>query len=305
MSEKFDTQPDPSAIQTIPRPPFVRLPAPLTLFANRAARLRSLAVGHGLQPYLGFLASLVEAQQRIAATAPEPKMPSDDFLAAAKRHAMPPLSRSHHEPGAGSFALIDAMVENLADAEMPNEAHAALRRVGASEEGTRRELIAYVLADTIPSDAVAEHVFVAAAMQVEFAHIAARLNADDLVAVADGACPTCGGPPVASVITDSLRYEGTRYCSCSLCGTLWNYVRAKCTLCAATGKISFREVKDGDGSIKAEVCGDCNGYVKVLYHNKDPLLDPVADDVASIALDVLLKEEGLHRGAVNPFLAGY
>lgn len=304
MSEKSAPQPDPSAIQTIPRPPLVRLPDPATLFADRAARLRALAQGHGLEPYLTFLAELVDTQHRIASTGPEPRMPSDDVLAAAHRHAMPPLGRSNHEPDADSFALIDTICENMTHVEMPDAARAALVRVGGSDETARREMIANVLSDAIPSDALAEHAFVAAALQVEFARRAARLNAGDIKPVADGACPVCGGPPVASVIVEWPRYEGTRYCACTSCGTLWNYVRAKCALCAKTGKISFREISGGNGSIKAEACGDCDGYVKVLYHDKDPHLDPVADDVASMALDLLLRDEGLYRGAVNPFLTG-
>lgn len=304
MSEKSAPQPDPSAIQTIPRPPFVRLPDPTTLFADRAARLRSLATGHGLEPYLTFLAELVDAQHRIAFSASDPEMPSNDVLAAAHRHAMPPLGRSDHEPDADSFALSDAVCENMAQVEMPDAARSALMRVGAADETARREMIANVLSDAIPFEELAEHAFVAAALQIEFARRAALLNAGDLKPVADGVCPTCGGPPVASVIVEWPRYEGTRYCACTLCGTLWNYVRAKCTICASTGKISFREISGSDGSIKAEACGECDGYVKVLYHDKDPHLDPIADDVASMALDLLLKDEGLRRGAVNPYLTG-
>jgi formate dehydrogenase maturation protein FdhE len=38
---------------------------------------------------------------------------------------------------------------------------------------------------------------------------------------------------------------------------------------------------------------------------KNPALDPVADDVVSLALDFLVREQGYHRGAFNPFLLGY
>jgi formate dehydrogenase maturation protein FdhE len=37
----------------------------------------------------------------------------------------------------------------------------------------------------------------------------------------------------------------------------------------------------------------------------DPDADPVADDVASLGLDLLVRETGFRRGAVNPFLLGY
>ena len=31
----------------------------------------------------------------------------------------------------------------------------------------------------------------------------------------------------------------------------------------------------------------------------------MADDVATLGLDLLVREEGFRRGAVNPFLIGY
>jgi FdhE protein len=45
--------------------------------------------------------------------------------------------------------------------------------------------------------------------------------------------------------------------------------------------------------------------VKILHQHKNPQLEPVADDVASLGLDILLRETGYRRGAVNPFLLGY
>ena len=43
----------------------------------------------------------------------------------------------------------------------------------------------------------------------------------------------------------------------------------------------------------------------MLYQQQRPELDPVADDVATLGLDLLVREEGFRRGAVNPFLTGY
>jgi FdhE protein len=45
--------------------------------------------------------------------------------------------------------------------------------------------------------------------------------------------------------------------------------------------------------------------VKILYQVKDPTLEPLADDVATLGLDMLLVEEGWKRGGQNPFLLGY
>ena len=45
--------------------------------------------------------------------------------------------------------------------------------------------------------------------------------------------------------------------------------------------------------------------MKLLQQQKNPSLEPVADDVATLGLDILLRETGYRRGAVNPFLLGY
>ena len=166
-------------------------------------------------------------------------------------------------------------------------------------------MVANVLGDTIPADAIAEHVLVAAALQVHFAALASQLDPAALKPVADGACPACGAPPSSSLVVGWPEAEGARYCFCSLCATLWNYVRAKCALCGSTKAISFREIAGGNGDVKAEVCGVCDGYVKVLYQQKNPALDPVADDIATLGLDILVRELDFRRGGVNPFLAGY
>ena len=97
--------------------------------------------------------------------------------------------------------------------------------------------------------------------------------------------------------------HNSRFCVCSLCATQWNYVRIKCTLCSSTKGISYREVEGGDGTIWAETCKSCRGYVKILHQHKNIALDPVADDVASLALDLLLREREYRRGSVNPYPA--
>ena len=41
---------------------------------------------------------------------------------------------------------------------------------------------------------------------------------------------------------------------------------------------------------------------KILYEERDTAVEPVADDLASLALDLLLAEEGYHRASGNPLL---
>jgi FdhE protein len=162
-----------------------------------------------------------------------------------------------------------------------------------------------VLADSIPVETLADHVYVAAALQVHFARATAKLDPEALVPIGDGVCPSCGGAPVASAIVGWKDAHGTRFCTCSLCATQWHVVRIKCVLCGSTKGITYQEVDGGDANVKAETCETCHGYVKILHQHKDPTLDPVADDIGTLNLDLLLRANGYRRGTVNPFLLGY
>ncbi|MGP0091365.1 MAG: formate dehydrogenase accessory protein FdhE [Xanthobacteraceae bacterium] len=305
MSKAGAPRHDPIPIGQIAEPPFVRLPDPRTLFATRAGRFRALAEGHGLGAYLRFLAGLSESQHRLQEGLPEPDMPRDDALALAQGHAMPPLDRSRFTAAPALDVTLDRLFELVVEIDMPDAARAALARARVADAGTRDAMVRSVLAFSIPVEALADHVYVAAALQVHFARLASRLDPVALVPVGEGVCPVCGGAPVASQIVGWSGAHGARFCSCSLCATQWHVVRIKCVLCGSTKGIAYEELAGGAGSVKAETCGSCGGYVKILHQHKDPALDPVADDVASVGLDLLLRETGYRRGAVNPFLIGY
>ena len=99
--------------------------------------------------------------------------------------------------------------------------------------------------------------------------------------------------------------DGVRYAACACCQTQWNEVRLTCLCCGQTGQISYRSVETDQATVRAEVCGDCDSWVKILYQNKNPSLEAIADDVGSLGLDLLMKDTDKHRGGFNPFLAGY
>lgn len=301
--------PDPSVIGGVPQPPFARLPAPLSLFEIRARRLATLTEDSMLAAYLNFLAGIAQAQHAIqhddAAPLPAPEAPDAEALARAQAYGMPPLDRTRFTQDPAFEVTLDRLLARLEPFEKPDAAAAALARVKAADPAGRDGLVRNVLADSIPMEALAEHVYVAAALQVHFARLAARLDEASLVEVGQGACPTCSGPPAASVVVDWPQIAGARYCACSLCGTWWNHVRVRCVLCGSTKGIGLQEVEGGSGAVKAETCDSCHGYVKIMYQSRDPEVDPLADDVASLALDLLMKNGPYRRGAFNPFLLGY
>lgn len=298
-------QPDPTAIGAVSTPPFAVLPDPAVLFAVRAARLRELGPTSGMAPYLDFVAGIVEAQAAILPGLPEPQPPDEAALARAREFAMPALDRTRFTLDEAAEATLDRLFDAARKVPMPETAADALTRVARADALARAEMAANVLGHSIPVETLAEHVHVAAALQVHFARLAARLDAARLVSVGDGVCPVCGGPPVASLIVEWPTAHGSRFCACALCGTLWNYVRIRCTSCGTTKGIGYQEIEGGPGTVKAETCDECRTYVKVLHQHKDTGIEPVADDVASLALDLKMREGPYRRAAFNPFLLGY
>lgn len=287
------------------KPPFAVLPDVSVLFANRSKRFAALAPGHELQPYLEFLARLTQAQHEIQNGLPAAILPSFDKIGQALEHGMPPLSRALLEPDDVAETTLERMLEKLAGGDLPEATTAAIRAVQGTSSAQRQTMMSSALKDARPTEDIAQRTLVAAGLQVHFSRLAAMFTADDLKPVADGACPVCGSAPASSTVVGWPKAHNTRFCTCSLCSTMWNVVRVKCVLCSSTEGITYQVVEGKPETVKGETCDKCHAYVKVLYQVNDPLLEAFADDVASLGLDVLLAEEGWRRGGQNPFLTGY
>ena len=296
---------DAAPIGDIAAPPFALLPDPATLFARRAERFRALAAMSELGPYLLFLAQLSAAQHAIQKGLSAPQPLSDEARERAREFAMPPLDRA-------GFVIDDVfretfrrLLEAAARIAAPAETCAARERLTRIDDARLADMARAVLSDAVEPDELAGHIFVAAALQVHFARAAAQLDAARLVAVGDALCPACGAAPASSIVAETTGSHGSRFCACATCQTQWNYVRVKCVACGSTMGVSYQEIEDGAGVAKAEVCDACGSYVKILYQAKEPQVDPIADDVASLGLDMLVRETGVRRAGVNIFLSGY
>ena len=299
-------QPDPSAIGGAPTAPLAFLPKPLRLFATRAKRLAFLAQhSANLGPWLTFLGQLVALQARLAEDLPRPAPLPADRIRLARENRMPPIDRAALAADPELHAVLDAVLSQAAALDMPEPARIALSAVTAADLADRHWLLENILADRIPDDSVAPHLFAALAVQLHLSRLASGLPADQLVKIRTGVCPACGGRPATSSVIGVGDLDGVRYAACACCQTQWNEVRLTCLCCGQTGQISYRSVETDQATVRAEVCGDCDSWVKVLYQNKNPSLEPVADDVASLGLDLLMKDTPLRRGGFNPFLAGY
>ena len=298
-------EPDPSVIGGVPEAPFVFLPNPVTLFQSRRKRFAFLAETSELAPYLKFLADLSALQARLAATLPPVTPPSDESMRKASAGAMPPIDRANLIEDAALWLALDALCEGATELDMPESARLALAAVTASDDTDRKWLLGNILSDTVPEESVAPHLFAAAAVQVHLARLAALLDPARLVPVGVGVCPACGGRPVSSSVTSTPGIDNVRYASCACCATQWNEVRVKCLCCGSTKGISYRSAQTHEATVKAECCRKCSSWVKIFYQMKNPTLDPVADDIGTLGLDILIKDTEFRRAGFNPFLVGY
>ncbi len=290
---------------TLPR---VRLPQPASLFADRAARLAQKAEGNPIGDYLRFLAQLVKAQQRAAASV-QTAAPDAALIAQAQEHSMPLLpAASHIDPAWQGVLdqLIDAVLQAPA---LPGALAPVLQALRAMPQDDRdnlaRRVLVGVLAD--PQDLAAAPL-VMAALQVVFADRASRLQESD-IPYTDPAtiCPVCGSAPVASVLRIGGREAGLRYLHCGCCGTEWHMVRVKCSHCESTRGVRYQGLQsqgsdDKDEVVLAETCDQCHTYRKIANQEKDPLAEPLADDLATLLLDLLMSETPYARASMNPLL---
>ena len=307
---------EPGQIETLAQRsiPRVRLPERGSVFAKRAARLRQLSVGASLGDYMQFLAVLVDAQQA-ALLKLTLALPTETEIARSGEQGMPPIQASVWLPRQTWRETLEFLCSDIAaHSSFPvavGQSIAVIREATPAWLEVQAMSILDARSDAIDASAA---LFILAALQVHGAALAAGFVADKVNALdIPGICPLCGTLPVASMVCAQPPYSGYRYLHCALCATEWHMVRVQCTQCGASGKdIAYQSAASGSAdspiadagaaAVRAETCEQCRGYCKILYQEKDPDVEPVADDIASVALDLLLGEAGYHRTRSNPLL---
>ncbi|CAB3720011.1 formate dehydrogenase accessory protein FdhE [Achromobacter kerstersii] len=286
--------------------PRVSLPDRASVFATRAARLRQLAADSPVADYLLLMAQLVDAQQRALKDCAAPGA-SEDRLALAQAHGMPPLQAVGWPRDPMWRGILAQLVDDVARGQnVPAEAVdvcRALRRAVDEDPESLEDLAEAVLSEQDQGVDGAAAPFVMAALQVYWTDLASRFDDKQLPVVSPfGVCPVCASLPVASVVRVGGQYEGYRYLCCSLCATQWHMVRVKCSHCEDVESVAYQAIDGRSPAIKAETCDHCHTYRKIFYQDKDLYVEPVADDLASLMLDVLVGEAGYSRASGNPLL---
>ena len=292
------------AQRTVPR---VRLPGAEGPFAVRARRLRQLAApggpGQAIADYLQLMAALADAQ---AGALPDFRAasPTADEIARARAHRMPVMHATGwvRSPAWRELALglSRSVAASPAASRDVREVDQHLRQL--TEEELEAQADALLAARASEVD-VAAAPFLMSALQVQWVVLASRLRTDDVAALdVPGVCPVCGTLPVASIVRSDAGAQGYRYLHCALCATEWHLVRVTCSQCQNTENIGYHSIEGSSGAIRAESCDRCHTYRKILYQEKDADVEPVADDLASLALDLLMADAGYQRGSGNPLL---
>jgi FdhE protein len=277
----------------------VRVPDGEYTFRDRARRLHALAAGHALGGYLEFMARLVDAQAHAA------KALSRSVPAAAADHVTHCIADGRPVYPALGWTrdpvwrqALDVILGRLSTEEA---AVLAVRELGAAPADSLEAIAEHLLAGEFAALHPGQAPLVAAALQVYWNALASQLDASLFRSggQAAGLCPACGSAPAVSVVRIGGTEQGLRYLHCSLCDTEWHMTRVQCSNCSNTVELGYLAVEGAGDAVKAEACDACHSYLKQMYMTKAPDVDPVADDLATLTLDMLMAEREYLRSGPN------
>ncbi|MBN8774874.1 MAG: formate dehydrogenase accessory protein FdhE [Thiobacillus sp.] len=281
--------------------PELRLP-PADLFLMRARRLEQLSEGHALGDYLRFVARLAHAQQAALDAGPAGEPPAADRLAQCREYQMPPLAPAGLALPAGWRDTARQLAQAVKSG-LPAPGQTALEPILSGEDAwLDAQAVQLFEGHTQALDAAIAPV-IGAALQVHWSHLARQLHPAQVARPEHpNLCPVCGSHPVSSMVRIGGAENGLRYLHCTLCNSEWHVVRAKCSNCDNTRDIACYHLEGKDRLVQAESCPECQTYLKVIHQEKDPQADPVADDLATLTLDLLMDEAGFARSGINWYL---
>ena len=310
--------PEEIAAQAGGETPYFHWPERRTVFAERSMRLAQRARGHAMGDFLAFAATLAGAQQKLLDAFPSVPLPDGDALDRAARAGHPPLPAVDWPRDAAWRDALRRLVAAL-QGRVPEGVNPALSLLATADDDWLERQADCLLTGVMAGLDLAAAPIVAAALQVYWLHMVTDVQRQhigrgqpfgrlDDVSI----CPCCGSRPVASVTRTAGGALGQRYLHCSLCGMGWYRVRGSCTHCGSGAKLAFQsleaagaddsEARAAQAVLQAETCDDCGHYLKIMHADRDPFVDPVADDLASLTLDLLVSESGLQRHGVNLWL---
>ncbi|PWC16018.1 formate dehydrogenase accessory protein FdhE [Brenneria corticis] len=270
-----------------------------SLYGSRAERLRQLAQDHPLGDYLEFVAGVVDAQRKVLHDHPL-RMDLTEVLKQSGNR--PPLDIEAFPRDAHWHTLLRALIEELKP-EAGGQVLATLENLEKSSAQELETMASALFRHQFSAENNDKAPFIWAALSLFWAQMAANIPGKARAEPGEHRqfCPVCGSMPVSGVVQLGAG-SGLRYLHCNLCESEWHMVRVKCSNCEESGDLNYWSLDSENAAIKAESCGHCGTYLKILYQEKDHRVEAVADDLASLVLDVKMEEEGFSRSSINPFL---
>lgn len=270
-------------------------------YSRRAARLRELAARNPLGDYLRFAARIADAQEIVLYDLPLQRDLHARLVQGAAT-GIPPLDTQTLPREAHWQDLLHSLIAELKP-EMSGQALTVLENLEKTAATELEGLATALLAGDFAAVSSDKSPFIWAALSLYWAQMAALIPGKARAEYGEHRqfCPVCASVPVAGVVHPGSK-AGLRYLHCNLCESEWYVPLSKCSNCEQTRDLHYWSLDGEQAAVKAESCGDCGTYMKLLYQEREPALDAVADDLASLILDARMEQEGFARSSVNPFL---
>ena len=271
------------------------------LYNRRADRLRELATDNPLGDFLRFAALIAHAQEVVLYDHPL-EMDLTALIQKSSETGKPPLD-IHVLPRDPHWqCLLTSLIAELKP-EMSGQALAVIENLEKASTQELEEMATALFNADFAQVSSDKAPFIWAALSLYWAQMASLIPGRAKAEYGEQRqfCPVCGSMPVSSIVQIGGT-SGLRYLHCNLCETEWHVVRIKCSNCEQTRDLNYWSLESEQSAIKAESCGDCGTYLKILYQEKDAKVEAVADDLASLVLDARMEQEGFARSSINPFL---
>jgi len=313
--------PEEIAVRAGQQVPFLRLPERAGVFAERETRLRERSASHPMRDFLLFMAEVARAQHETLQSYGPVALPAAAAVDVASRAGTAPLAATQWPRDPAWREHLRALLGRLEPRVKGSPAQAAVANVRSLADDALEQQADRLLNGVMLGLDLAAAPLIAAGLQTYWTHLVLQTentrSADRLAPFGrtddPSGCPCCASRPTASISRIGADMSGYRYLHCSLCSTQWHMVRIKCSHCLGTKGIEFRSLlAAGDAAaadnastadtIQAETCDTCHHYLKIVRMERDLNVEPVADDLASLTLDLLVSDAGYERHGVNLML---
>ena len=274
---------------------------PKNLYQRRAARLRELAQDHPLADYLLFAAAIADAQLALLEDMPIPQDPRLQALS-AEQLANKPLDVKNWQRDPIWRKLLTALLEKLKPSAN-DQILTTIEWLEKAADSELEELADNILAQEFATISSDKAVFVWAALSLYWLQLVQQIphNAKQESTENLHCCPVCNTAPTASLVHFGSQ-QGLRYLHCALCESEWNMVRSQCSNCGQNKELDYWSIDDYMAAIRSESCGSCKSYLKIMFQEKEPKVEVIADDLASLFLDMEMEEKGFMKSGLNPFI---